>query len=43
MHTVIKDNLSKLAVISSLETENDNEKIDLFGKQLSMLLLHLIH
>ena len=36
MHTVIKDNLSKLAVISSLETENDNEKIDLFGKQLSM-------
>ena len=36
MHTVIKDNLSKLAVISSLETEDDNEKIDLFGKQLSM-------
>ena len=36
MHTVIKDNLSKLAVISSLETETDDEKIDLFGKQLSM-------
>ena len=36
LHTVVKDNLSKLAVITSLETKEKNDKIDLFGKQLSM-------
>ncbi len=36
MHTVVQDNLSKLAVITSLETKENNEKIDSFGKQLSM-------
>ena len=35
-HSVIKDNISKLAVIVSLETNELSEKIDLFGKQLSM-------
>ena len=35
-HTVVKDNLSKLAVIVSLASSGKNEKIDLFGKQLSM-------
>ena len=35
-HSVVKDNLSKLAVITSVETKEKNEKIDLFGKQLSM-------
>ena len=35
-HTVVKDNVSKLAVIVSLKTNEISEKIDLFGKQLSM-------
>ena len=36
LHTVVKDNLSKIAVIASLNHEEKSEKIDLFGKQLSM-------
>ena len=36
LHTVVKDNLSKLAVIVSLETNDKSEKIKSFGKQLSM-------
>ena len=36
LHTIVKDNLSKLAVIVSLETKDNSEKIKLFGKQLSM-------
>ena len=35
-HTVVKDNLSKLAVLVSLETKNDSENLNTFGKQLSM-------
>ena len=35
-HSVIKDNVSKLVVIASLKTNEESEKIDLFGKQLSM-------
>ena len=35
-HSVIKDNVSKLVVIVSLEISERSEKIDLFGKQLSM-------
>ena len=36
LHTVVKDNLSKLAVIVSLESKEDSERLNLFGKQLSM-------
>ena len=36
LHTVVKDNLSKLSVITSLETSNDSENVKAFGKQLSM-------
>ena len=36
LHTVIKDNLSKLSVIASLETSNDSDAVKVFGKQLSM-------
>ncbi|MDB4232050.1 translation elongation factor Ts [Candidatus Pelagibacter sp.] len=36
LHTVVKDNLSKLSVITSLETLNDSENVKAFGKQLSM-------
>ena len=36
LHTVVKDNLSKLSVIASLETSDDSEVIKNFGKQLSM-------
>ena len=36
LHTVVKDNLAKLAVIVSLETKNDSEVVKNFGKQLSM-------
>ena len=36
LHTVVKDNLSKLSVITSLETSDDSEVVKNFGKQLSM-------
>jgi len=36
LHTVVKDNLAKLAVVVSLETKNDSETVKKFGKQLSM-------
>ena len=37
LHTVVKDNLCKLAVIVSLNTKQKNdEKIKIFGKQLAM-------
>ena len=36
LHTVVKDNLAKLAVIVSLETKENSESIKTFGKQLSM-------
>jgi len=35
-HSVIKDNVSKLGVIVSIECDEKNDKVDLFGKQLSM-------
>ena len=35
-HTIIKDNLSKLAVIVSLETSNSSNDLDEFGKKLAM-------
>jgi len=35
-HSVVKDNLSKLSVITSLETSDDSEAVKIFGKQLSM-------
>jgi elongation factor Ts len=35
-HSVIKDNVSKLVVMVSLNTNVISDKIDLFGKQLSM-------
>ena len=34
--TVVKDNLSKLGVIVSIETSDNSEKLKIFGKQLSM-------
>ena len=36
LHTVVKDNLSKLAVVVSLDTKQNNDKIKVFGKQLAM-------
>jgi len=36
LHTVVKDNLAKLAVVVSLETTEKSETIETFGKQLSM-------
>ena len=35
-HTIVKDNLSKLAVLVSIETKNDSDNLNIFGKQLSM-------
>ena len=35
-HSIIKDNVSKLVVIVSLNVNEKSEKVDLFGKQLSM-------
>ena len=35
-HSVIKDNVSKLVVLVSLKTKENNDKLKLFGKQLSM-------
>jgi len=36
LHTVVKDNLSKLSVIASLVTSDDSDNVKTFGKQLSM-------
>jgi elongation factor Ts len=36
LHTVVKDNVAKLAVVVSLETKNKSDDIKNFGKQLSM-------
>ena len=36
LHTVVKDNLAKLAVIVSIETKDNSEAVKTFGKQLSM-------
>ncbi len=36
LHTVVKDNIAKLAVVVSLETKDNSETIKSFGKQLSM-------
>jgi len=36
LHTVVKDNLSKLAVVVSLETVDASDTIKSFGKQLAM-------
>ncbi len=35
-HSIVKDNVSKLAVIVSIKTREKSEKVNLFGKQLSM-------
>ena len=35
-HSIIKDNVSKLAAIVSIETNENNEIVSNFGKQLSM-------
>tara|TARA_B100001121_G_scaffold239480_1_gene213363 strand:- start:333 stop:1184 length:852 start_codon:yes stop_codon:yes gene_type:complete len=36
LHTVVKDNISKLAVIVSIETKENSDAVKNFGKQLSM-------
>jgi elongation factor Ts len=36
LHTIVKDNLAKLAVAVSLETSDNSDEIKNFGKQLSM-------
>ena len=36
LHTIVKDNVAKLAVVVSLETKDNSDKIKTFGKQLSM-------
>jgi elongation factor Ts len=36
LHTIVKDNLSKLSVIASLETSDNSDAVKAFGKQLSM-------
>ena len=36
LHTVVKDNLGKLAVVVSLETKDNSNTVKTFGKQLSM-------
>ena len=35
-HSVVRDNVSKLGVIVSLETNEKNDQLNIFGKQLSM-------
>jgi len=36
LHTVVKDNIAKLAVVVALETKDNSDTIKIFGKQLSM-------
>ena len=35
-HSIIKDNVSKLGVVVSLETNENSDELNAFGKQLSM-------
>ena len=36
LHTIVKDNLAKLSVITSIQTKDNSEAVRTFGKQLSM-------
>ena len=36
LHTIVKDNLAKLAVVVSIETKDNSDVVKTFGKQLSM-------
>ena len=36
LHTIVKDNLAKLAVVVSIETKDNSDTVKNFGKQLSM-------
>ena len=36
LHTIVKDNLSKLAVVVSIETKDLNDNVKSFGKHLAM-------
>ena len=36
LHTIIKDNIAKLAVVVSLQTKDNSDVVKTFGKQLSM-------
>ena len=36
LHTVVKDNVAKLAVLVSLDTSNKSDEVQTFSKQLSM-------
>ena len=36
LHTVVKDNVAKLAVMVSLDTKNNSDEVKVFSKQLSM-------
>ena len=36
LHTIVRDNLAKLAVVVSLETKDNSDIVKTFGKQLSM-------
>ena len=36
LHTIVNDNLSKLSVITSIETSDNSDAVKAFGKQLSM-------
>ncbi len=36
LHTIVKDNVAKLAVMVSLDTKNNSDAVKIFGKQLSM-------
>ena len=36
LHTIVKDNLAKLAVVVSIETNDNSDTVKNFGKQLSM-------
>ena len=36
LHTVVKDNVAKLAVLVSLDTNDKSDTVKSFGKQLSM-------
>ena len=41
LHTVVKDNVAKLAVMVSLETKDNSDSIKTFSKQLSLCILLL--
>ena len=43
LHTVVKDNVAKLAVVVSLDTKDNSDTVKTFGNNYQCILQHQIH